>query len=108
VHKTGTQTTRFHKKIHVHTDALSYGARAILLQESTKATTWKLKQHLITYYSATFILTERNYNVYKQELLAILKALDHWKAYLKMTAVLFTIVPDHANLTYWKSTQKLN
>jgi hypothetical protein len=68
----------------------------------------KPKQHLITYYSTTFTPTERNYDVYERELLAIIKALDHWKVYLKMTVEPFTIITDHANLTYWKSTQKLN
>jgi hypothetical protein len=51
---------------------------------------------------------ERNYDMYEWELLAIIKALDHWKAYLKMTVEPFTIITDHMNLTYWKSAQKLN
>jgi hypothetical protein len=74
-----------------------HGAGAILSQESTEATTKKPKQHPIAYYLMTFTPMERNYNMYKRELLAILKALDHWKAYLKMTAEPFTITTNHAN-----------
>jgi hypothetical protein len=94
------QQPNFARKFYIHTDASLYGARAILSHESTTDTTKKPKQHPIAYYLTTFMLTERNYNVYERELLAIIKALDHWKAYLKMTVEPFTIVTDHANLTY--------
>jgi hypothetical protein len=89
------QQPDFTCKFYIHTDASSYGAGAILLQESTDQTTKKPKQHLIAYYSTTFTPTKQNYDVYEQELLAIIKALDHWKAYLKMTVKPFTIVTDH-------------
>ena len=46
--------------------------------------------------------------MYERELLAVIKALNHWKAYLKWTTRPFTIYTDHANLLYWKATHKLN
>ena len=64
--------------------------------------------HPIAYYSATFTATEWNYNIYEQELLAIMKALAHWRPYLEWTKVLFIIQTDHANLQYWKSPRNLN
>jgi uncharacterized protein with PIN domain len=63
--------------------------------------------HPIAYYSATFMLTQRNYDVYDQELLAIMMVLNHWRQYLGWTKVPFTIMMDHANLQYWKSPQNL-
>jgi hypothetical protein len=48
------QQPDFTCKFFVHTDALSYGAGAILSQESTDQTTKKPKQHPIAYYSTTF------------------------------------------------------
>jgi len=62
----------------------------------------------VAYYSATFTPTERNYDIYERELLAVMKSLQHWHPYLGWTKEPFTILTDHANLTYWKSPQNLN
>jgi len=55
---------------------------AILLQEGEATTSQtkahKPKLHPIAYYSATFIPAERNYNIYKRELLAVIKSLTYW------------------------------
>jgi hypothetical protein len=59
--------------------------------------------HPIAYYSATFTPTERNYDIYERELLAVMKSLAHWRPYLGWTKEPFTIITDHANLQYWKS-----
>jgi RNase H-like domain found in reverse transcriptase len=69
------------------TDASAYGMGAILLQEggsssSSPNTSRKHKLHPIAYYSATFTETECNYNIYEWELLAIIKAISHWRPYL--------------------------
>ena len=87
----------------------------ILSQEDDPTTlTASLKQrtkptlHPVAYYSATFTATERNYDIYKQELLAIMKALAHWRPYLGWTKTPFIIRTDHANLQYWKSPRNLN
>jgi hypothetical protein len=69
----------FSKKFFVHTDTSAYGVGAILLQEGEPNTRnpQKPKQHPIAYYSATFTPTERNYDIYERELLAIIKAITH-------------------------------
>ena len=64
--------------------------------------------HPIAYYSATFTATKQNYDIYKQELLTIMKALAHWRPYLGWTKVPFIIQTDHANLQYWKLPRNLN
>ena len=67
-------------------DALANGVGTILLQEGeipvdlTKNT--MLKLHPIAYFSATFMPTQQNYDIYKRELLAIIKAFKHWRPYL--------------------------
>jgi len=38
----------------------------------------KPKLHPIAYYSAMFMETEQNYDIYDRELLAIMKAITHW------------------------------
>jgi hypothetical protein len=99
-------------------DTLAYGVGAILSQEgeiNPQKPIKKPKLHPIAYYLATFTAMERGYNIYKRgydiykrELLAIIKAITHWRPYLIWTEEPFMICTDHANLLYWKSPWKLN
>ncbi len=52
--------------------------------------------------------TERNYEIYDKELLAIMLALDEWRHYLMSAAVDVEIWTDHQNLQYFRQLQKLN
>jgi RNase H-like domain found in reverse transcriptase/Integrase zinc binding domain/Chromo (CHRromatin Organisation MOdifier) domain len=101
----------FTKPFFLLTDASAYGMGAILSQEggsTTPNSTQKPKLHPVAYYSATFTQMECNYDIYEQELLAIIKAISHWRPYLIWTKELFTILTNHANLLHWKSPRKLN
>jgi hypothetical protein len=91
------------------TDASAYGVGAVLLQEGeTNPRTNKPIQHPIAYYSATFSPAERNYDIYERELLAVIKALEHWRPHVAATEIPVTILTDHANLTFWKNPKKVN
>ena len=106
----------FYKKFFLQTDTSKYGMGAVLSQEGESPSTptfdpskWlKPKLHPITYYYATFIPAERNYDIYERELLAVIKSLAHWRQYLGWTKEPFTILTNHANLQYWKSPRNLN
>jgi RNase H-like domain found in reverse transcriptase/Reverse transcriptase (RNA-dependent DNA polymerase) len=101
----------FTKPFFLLMDTSAYGMGAILSQEggsTTPNTMQKPKLHPVAYYSATFTETECNYDIYEWELLAIIKAISHWRPYLIWTKEPFTILTDHANLLHWKSPQKLN
>ncbi len=50
---------------------------------------------------------EENYNIYEKEFLAVLKALENWRAHLIWTKKPFVIETDHKNLTHWKEPKKL-
>ncbi len=54
------------------------------------------------------MVTERNYEIYDKELLAIMLALDEWRHYLMGAAQDFEIWTDHQNLQYFQKPQKLN
>ena len=88
----------FDKQFVLQTDASALGIGAVLLQQGD---TKKLQP--VEFFSATFTPTERNYDIYERELLAIMKALAHWRPYLGWTKEPFLIQTDHANLQYWKS-----
>jgi len=80
-----------------------YGVGAILTQKGEYALQKPLKKpklHPIAYYSATFTEMECNYNIYDRELLAIMKAITHWRPYLIWMKEPFTIYMNHANLLY--------
>jgi hypothetical protein len=102
----------FEEKFYLQTDASAYSVGAILSQQGRNPPSLckhlKPKTHPVAYYSATFTLTERNYDIYKQELLAIMKSLAHWQPYLGWTKEPFTILTDHTNLQYWKAPRNLN
>ena len=103
----------FNKKFYLQVDASAYGVGAVLSQEGEFTTPTLAKRskpvlHPIAYYSATFTDTERNYDIYNRELLAVMKSLYHWRPYLGWTKEPFTIYTDHANLTYWKAPRNLD
>ncbi len=100
------QQSNFNKTFYLQTNTLAYGMGAILSQEG-ESTNLKPKCHPVTYYLATFTSTEQWYNIYKQEFLAVIKALENWRAYLIWTKTLFIIKTNHKNLMFWKSLKKL-
>jgi len=101
---------QYDKPFVVHTDTLAYGVGTILLQEGeiNPQKPSKPRLHPIAYYSATFTPTERNYNIYEHELLAVIKALQNWRPHLAWTPHPFTLITNHANLTFWKHPWKVN
>ena len=54
-------------------DASQYALGAILSQKDEQG-----KLRPVGYYSKTLIPAERNYDVYDRELLALVRALQHW------------------------------
>ncbi len=62
----------------------------------------------VAFMSKSLSTTERNYEIYDKELLAIMLALSKWCHYLMSTAVNIEIWMDHQNLQYFRLPQKLN
>ena len=81
----------------------------ILLQEGElNPRTQKPMLCLVTFYSNTFTPTKRNYDIYEQEFLGVLKALKHFRPHVTATEIPVTILTDHTNLTHWKAMRKVN
>jgi hypothetical protein len=87
----------------VESDASKYASGAVLRQQDGNGD-W----HPCSYISKSFSETERNYEIYDRELLAIIRALTEWRHYLIGTKEPVTVLTDHKNLTFFRSAQKLN
>ena len=79
----------------VEADASNYAMGAILSQKQEG------KWHPIAYMSKAFSDTERNYEIYDKEMLAIMLALEEWRQYLMGALEDFEIWTDHQNLQYF-------
>ena len=97
------------KAFFLATDASAYGVGVVLLQEGElNPRTQKPILCPVTYYSNTFTPTKRNYDIYEREFLGVLKALKHFRPHVAATEIPVTILTNHANLTHWKATRKVN
>jgi hypothetical protein len=88
---------------YLQTDASTTGAGAMLTQEVEGSK----KQKPIAYFSSMFSPAEANYDIYEKEFLAVIKAIDNWRAHLIWTKEPFIIKTNHKNLTDWKEPKKL-
>jgi len=61
----------------------------------------------ITYFLCTFSPAEANYDIYEKEFLAVIKAINNWRAHLIWMKEPFIIKTNYKNLTYWKELKKL-
>ena len=66
------------------------------------------KRHPTGFYLATLSPAEQNYNIYDLELLAIIKALRHWRPLLAGSPHKIKVFSDHMNLQYWRDPQKIS
>ena len=87
----------------VMTDASLLASRGVLMQKDDNS-----DLHPCAYLSQTFTAAEQNYNIYDQELLAVIHTLDHWHHYLQGTSHPITLLTDHKNLMYFHQLQKLS
>ncbi len=91
-----------HEPFMVEADASEGAVGAVLSQKQNG------KWHPVAFMSKSLSTTERNYEIYDKELLAIMLALDEWRHYLMGATVDIEIWTDHQNLQYFRQPQKLN
>jgi hypothetical protein len=84
-------------------DVSGFTIGAVLLQVKEDK-----KQHPVGYYSVTLNEAEQNYDIYNLELLAIVKALHHWRPLLTGSPHDIRVFSDHMNLQYWHNPQKIS
>ncbi|SJL07261.1 uncharacterized protein ARMOST_10604 [Armillaria ostoyae] len=89
-------------RFRVEADASNGAIGAVLSQEQEG------KWRPVAFMSKALTATERNYEIYDKELLAIMLALSEWRHYLMGALEDVEIWTDHQNLQYFRKPQKLN
>lgn len=87
----------------IECDSSDFAIGAILSQQQVD-----MKWKPVAYLSHALNPTERNYEIYDKELLAVMTALSEWRQYLLGAKETFEIFTDHKNLEYFQKPQKLN
>uniref|UniRef100_A0A0W0FX52 Putative reverse transcriptase-rnase h-integrase n=1 Tax=Moniliophthora roreri TaxID=221103 RepID=A0A0W0FX52_MONRR len=87
----------------IEADTSKWAMGAVLKQQGTDG-----DLHPCSYISHAFTPTEKNYEIYNRELMAIINALKTWEHYLLGGTHLVTVLSDHKSLTYFQTAQKLN
>src|SRR5277367_1375022 len=86
----------------IECDASDYAIGSVLSQLQ------KGKWHPVAFLSKSLNSTERNYEIYDREMMAIMVSLSEWRQYLLDADQVFEIWTDHLNLSYFRHPQKLN
>ena len=86
----------------IEADSSDYAIGTILSQHQDD------KWHPIAYLSKALTETQRNYEIYDKEMLAIMLSLEEWRHYLIGADEVFEIWTDHQNLQYFRQPQKVN
>jgi hypothetical protein len=91
------------KPYFLETDASGAAMGAVLSQRQEDG-----RLHPIAFMSASFSPAELNYDTHDKELLAIIRALEHWHIFLEGTKETVAVFTDHKNLEYWKTARTFN
>jgi len=91
------------KEFRVEADASNYATGGVLSMKCLDDL-WRL----VAFISKSLSDVEKNYEIHKKEMLAIVRCLEAWRHFLEGTMIKFEIWTDHKNLEYFIKVQKLN
>ena len=90
----------------VETDASNGVVAGVLSQQDPSTQLW----YPVAFYSKTMVAAELNYDIHDKEMLAIIRALEEWRAELEglQATKPFLVYSDHRALEYFMTTKKLS
>lgn len=91
------------RQFFLEVDASSFALGAVLFQKESSG-----KRRDVAYFSKALTATERNYDIWDREFLAIVVAFRTWRHLLAGTQEPVQVLTDHANLQYYRHPQKIN
>jgi len=91
------------KEFRVEVNASNYATRGVLSMKCSD-NLWRP----VAFISKSLSDTERNYEIYDKEMLAVIRCLEAWRHFLEGMTVKFEIWTDHKNLKYFMKAQNLN
>jgi len=91
------------REVIIETDASDYVSAGVLSQRDYEGVL-----HPVTYYSKKHSPAECNYDIYDEELIAIIKALEEWRPECEGAAYPLQLITDHKNLEYFMRKKLLN
>jgi len=89
---------------HIKADSSDFASGAVLSQQLPREDKW----HPVAFYSKSLSPVERNYEIHNKEMLAIIRALEEWRHFLKGAQHPVEIWMDHKSLEYFMTAKKLN
>jgi RNase H-like domain found in reverse transcriptase len=89
---------------HIEVVSLDFATGAVLSQQGLADDKW----HPIAFLSRSLSLVERSYKIHDKEMLAIVRALEEWRHFVKGAEHQVEIWTDHKNLEYFMTAKKLN
>jgi len=88
----------------IEADSSDFATGTVLSQQSMTDGKW----HSVAFYSKSLSSVKWNYKIHDKEILAIIRALEEWRHFLKGATHLVEIWTDHKNLEYFMTAKKLN
>src|SRR5882724_8359963 len=85
------------------TDSSNYAISGILSQPQPNGSL-----RPVTFHSRTMQAVERNYDIYKKELLAVVDCFRSWHSYLKGATQTTVVLSDHHTLEYFTTSKQLS
>jgi RNase H-like domain found in reverse transcriptase/Reverse transcriptase (RNA-dependent DNA polymerase)/Integrase zinc binding domain/Chromo (CHRromatin Organisation MOdifier) domain/Integrase core domain/Retroviral aspartyl protease len=87
----------------IEADSSNYAVGAVLSQLEDDG-----RWHPVAFISSSLQPAERNYEIYDKEMLAIIRAFEHWRQLLLGNPHVIEVYTDHKNLEYYRHPHKLS
>ena len=93
----------YDRDVIIETDASDYVSAGVLSQHDDDGIL-----HPVAFFSTKHSPADCNYKIYDKELMAVVRAFEHWRAELQSVENPIQVLSDHKNLEYFMTSKLLN